>query len=478
MGSDFFTFKVFDSHLNFSVPAMINITIYTGVIALGDLGRTTCFEDIDCQIGLYGFAIDDSQGDLSVTMTNITLYGEMIDPFNNTPVDVGSTLGIRSPYPYDSGAILTLRPPAGLFSSPQINSNGSQYPPLDQFFRISYYASITLGNATISSLEVDVQLTVHSVNDESILTCGTDLLQTLAAGVVANDLEFNFSRPDRVYIHDFFITERDRGVDPIRVTIEASHGFVTLNNTLPSTISFDGRCSGTLRWRCRGDAFNRNYMVFVGNPKDVQDALNGMFFISYDPFTMNNVTVTIYDGKDGDCIAEFATWSYRPRCFVSSCTRRVNVSEVWLNDGDWEPVLVLTLWQFFALVFSIVSCFGALLSSISKLLSYILWFICFGWRKHRREALARREAAAALEPRTNSNMFTKSRIAASIPVGRAGEAAAKEPGAVPSTQAGKFRLPGPGLFRRLLGRGAVAATQDIPRYHRGPSEEMNWEDSD
>lgn len=484
VGSDIFSFKVFDSHSNFSVPSVINITVVTGVSAIGDGSLSECYEEADCDVWLHGSAIDDSQGNLSVTITGRTAYGSLFDAVSNASIEVGSTLSNYVTYPYESGASVTYRPPMDFFTYPATEWNGNQLPQLGEFVRLSFYVSIELGNAKISSAEVTLELKVINVNDHSTVTCGEDILLTQATGVVGDDLEFDYARPDRLFIYNFFITEKDKGVDPVRVSVEVESGYLTLNDTLGSRVSFDYQCSGTREWRCKGDGIYARSMVFIGAPKDVQNVLNGMLFISYERNSMDNMTITIFDGLEGDCIWEFPTSSVRPVCYSSSCSLMINVTDTWLGEDDsggGDPLLVLNVYEFLALFALISALIGIVMCYCIKALGFLACYCCRR-RKHRR-ITAGQEVATPPALRRASNMFTTSRrMPANIPAGRAEkEAAAQEPDAVPSTLAGKCPLLGLGLFRccntMFVGRSSVAATQDIPRDHIELSEELVWEDN-
>lgn len=483
VGSDIFSFKVFDSDWNFSVPAVINITVVTGISAVSVEGLSQCYEEKDCDVWLHGSAIDDSQGNLSVTITGGTVYGSLFDPITNASIEVGSTLSGYAPYPYEKGVSVTYRPPTDFFTYPDTDWNGTQLPPQGEFARISFYASIYLGNARMSSAEAILEIKIINVNDHSTITCGEDTLQTQATGVVDEDLEFDYPRPDQLYINNFFITEKDKGVDPVRVSVEVENGYLTLNGTLGSRVSFDYRCSGTLEWRCQGDSIRSRSMEFIGTPKDVQNVLNGMLFISYARNAIDNMTITIFDGFEGDCIWEFATSSVRPSCHTSNCSLMINVTDTWLgeNGSDDGALISLSIYEFFALFALISALIGILVCHCIKSLSFFLCFCCRR-RKHR-QISTRQEATALQALQSTSTMLIKSRrIPANIPAGRANKETVAKPDGVPSTRAGKYPLSRLGLLRRcrtiFFGRGSVAATQDIPRDYFEPSDELVWEDNE
>lgn len=483
VGSDIFSFKVFDSDSNFSVPAVINITVVTGVSAMGDGRFSKCYEETDCDVWLHGSALADSQGNLSVTITGLTTYGTLFDPVTNAFIEVGSTLSSYITYPYENGASVTYRPPMDFFTHPTTEWNGTQLPLLGGFARLSFYVSIELGNATLSSAEVTFELKVINVNDNSTITCGEEeALVIQASGGVPIDQEFDYVRPDHLFLNNFFITEKDKGVDPIRVSIEVeSAGYLTLNDTFLSRVSFAFQCSGTTEWNCKNDGIQRRKMVFIGAPNDVQNVLNGMFYNSFKRNTMDNMTITIFDGFEGDCIWDFPTSSVRPGCYSSSCSFMINVTETWLGEPR-DARITLHIYEFIALFALICALIGIAMCYCIKSLIFLVCCCCR--RGKRRRITAGQQVATPPALGRASNMFTASRrMPANIPAGRAEkEAAAQEPDAVPSTQPGKCPLLGLGLLRRcktiLVRRGSVAATQDIPRDHIELSEELVWEDND
>lgn len=484
VGSDAFRFKVFDSHFNYSVPAVINITVVTGVLALSQEGLWQCYEETDCDIRLYGSAFDDDDGNLSITVTGVSAYGSFFDPVTNGFVEVGSTLSNEIAYPYENGTSVTYRPPTDFFTHPVTEWDGAQLPPLSGVVLISFYASVQLGSAKISSTEVAQELKVVNVNDYSTIACEEFILQTQASGGVDDDLTYDYARPDELFIYDFFITEEDRGVDPIRVNIEVESGYLTLNDTLISRVSFEYDCSGTRDWRCRGDGTRTQRMVFVGAPKDVQNVLNGVLFVSYEPHVMDNMTVTIYDGFEGGCIWNFSTSSVRPACLSSSCSVLINVTETWFGETR-DPLLVLTLSEFFAL-FALISGFLALSVRYCLKTCIVALYHCCRHRKRGRIEFRQGEqkrSGIVIDQFTSMTLNSSRRTPAKIPAGRTEtKGAVEEVQKVCSAKAEKYSFLGLGVLRRygiFVDHGSsVAATQDMPRGHIEPSGELTWEDND
>ena len=485
VGSDQFSFALFDSHSNFSVPAVINITVLTGVFALDQDGLWQCYEETDCDVRLFASAIDDNHGNLSITVTGVTAHGSFFNPATSGSVDLGSALSDNITYPYENGASVIYRPPADFFADPTIEWNGTQLTPLSGPILISFYASVELGGAVLSSTEVVQELNVVNVNDNSTITCEPLMLEIQATGVVADDLTFEYARPDKLFIYEFFITEKDRGVDPIRVDIEMEYGYVTLNHTLSSRVSFEYLCSGTREWRCTGDGIRFQSMVFVGAPEDVRNVLNGMLFVSYKQNLVDNMTVTIYDGFGGDCIWEFSTSSVRPACFSSSCSVLINVTETWLGEDIVEGGIS---WYYLVALFALVSSLLCLLVLFClKSCCAVVCYCCRGRKrgngKDRRVEQNRRTIVA--DHFTSMTFNSSRRIPAKIPAGRKeANSGVKEVRELCSAKADeKYSFLGLGVLRRykkVVDRGSsVAATQDVPNGgHMEPSGEATWEEND
>lgn len=491
VGDDMFTFKVFDSHWNYSVPAAINITVLSGVSAISKKSVQWCFEEVNCEVELFGSTKSDSVVNMSITITGLPMYGNLFDSGTNMPVEVGSILSSQVKYPYDSGASVVYQPEMDVFTDPATQWNGTQLPELGDII-LTFYASIELGGTRIFSPEVSQELKVRNVNDNSTIRCGDTILQTQAAGVVDDDdIILDDVRPDRLFIYNFSITEKDQGVDPVRVSVTVESGYLTLNDTLRSRVSFGNPCSGTYDWRCRGDGvFNQN-MVFIGAPEDVQHVLNGMLYVSYTSNAMDNMTVTIQDGFEGDCIWEFTTFSLRPTCHSSSCSIMINVTETWLGDDRGEALLTLTLAEFFAL-FALVSALGGLI--VWYCLKSVTFFLCFCCRRRRRrskgvESKKMEVAATAPTPNYMSTVLNNAhRTPANIPAGRTTkEAASRQVDASPQTRASRqvdtspqargCPILGAGWLRRHQRRvgGVIAATQGVRRSIER-SGELTWED--
>lgn len=379
LGYDNFTFKVFDSKNNFSLAAMVEITIVTGVSATGLNRSHVLYEGEESELPIYGTAKDDSQGHLSFHITGLPVYGSVLNANNFSPVEVGSIYSVS--YPYHDGIGLIYRPPAeNFFTSPASQWNGAVILPSVQGSElVTWYTTIELGSATISSTEATVDIVVVNVNDNSNFSCDGSVREVLASMDLLDDSDTT-RRPDRLVLDNFSIFEVDQGVDPIRVNIEAGNGVVSLNvdalNT--SLLSFDADCSGTHKWICFGDGRMQRRMTFVGAPTDVLNALNGMRYVNNRDNLTDTVTISTYDGAGDTCIHQFASNSLRSFCTKITCVIRVNVGEYFYQWEKVDQPATITVHYTVALglLAILIGCCWLAVYQFGKLLCFVLLFFC------------------------------------------------------------------------------------------------------
>ena len=464
LGSDSFTFKVFDSHFNYSLPATINVTVLSRVSSLVDNGSLwQCYEDRDNEVILYGTAVDDNEGPLWFTITGMPRIGSLFDAATNNSIEVGSTLSTPAAYPYESGASVIYRPPRDVFTEPSTHWNGSQLPPVDDVGSIFFHAFQELGTAIISSPESSQGLKVTNTNDNSTLNC-TDQIFSVRAN---RDSEASDeTNPGVLFIHNVSITEKDKGVDPVRVDLDVEEGYISLNETQLVLLEFGGLCSATRDWYCKGDGVYEQSMVFIGAPEDVQRALYGMKYVSYEPYTEDYIDITLYDGSQGDCLREFSTPSLRPTCASSSCRMHVNVTSYWqgLDDEDRDAIFYMSLYKFLILILFVSMSTGVMLSLACKVLCSCCYFVCRIFRKGKtrpgrgkeRHSVADHESSA---PKASKNARP---TPANIPLGRAKrnqvfvghDKSGREVNGIKQESAGVCPLPWSGSLRHYKMRSA------------------------
>ena len=345
VGTDSFTYRVYDLDQNLSLPATVNIFVYTGVSALGGDGRWQCYEEEDCEIYLYGEAISESLPTMWFTITGAPLYGSLIDARNGDFVQIGSVLSKRVRHPYDDGVLLLYRPPIDFFNDPAVTWTGIPLPD-NNTEAISFYASISEGDAALSSQTAYQGILVTNVDDETSITC----LEGYTYEVLATrtDTEFNATdrRPDRLVVANISLSEIDKNVDPVRVDIEIDTGVVTLNSEYRDRLSFDFACSGgSSTWICWSEPILQSKMTFIGTPSDVENSLNEMTYLSRYRHINDNVSITIYHGSGGSCMSPggFTTTSVREGCVTSSCKMRVKVGSFYTEPSEDSDKALITI---------------------------------------------------------------------------------------------------------------------------------------
>lgn len=477
VGNDSFRFKVLDTHLNFSMPATVSITVVSGVSAVENENRWQCYEDMDCEVQLYGTAADDSQGEMLFTITAVPSYGSLFDANTYAAVNVGSELSRSVAYPYENGAGMIYRPLLNFFTDPTVQWNGTQLPAMPGVEAVSFYTSIEMGNATISSSEGTQELMVTNVNDNSTIICPESLLEV--RGTKTLD-DIGDDRPDRIYMSNLTITEKDQGVDAVRVDVGVLTGFISLNDTYLARLSFDLYCGGTHKWTCTADGRADRRMVFIGAPEDVQGALKGMEYYNFNANSVDTMTITLYDGFESDCIWEFPTTSVRVSCASSTCSIMFNVTSAyvnWYGDDDLIPVA----WYYLLLL--IMWC-GACIASVFRCIIKALCFCCC---YRRRRKLRHREVRSGRSARVGGGVNQEvtmptalkatTHTPARVPLGRQNKNSAYAGHELMARELND-RHPTPGTQRRFfsglkalrryqlrINRNAIAATQDFTQSH-------------
>lgn len=399
VASDSFTFGVLDSASNYSLAATVNVTIMNGIWAINSTSIWQCYEDEYNEIRLNGFAYNDREGAMSFKMIVVPSHGDLFEADKTTLVRVGSTISTSSPYPYNNGAKVFYRPIDELFTSPSVDWNGTELPLMPAKAFLTYYAYIGVGPANVSSTRVNQELVVTNVNDNSSLTCPDTVFEVRATSVLGDDSEAN-----QVIISNFSVTEKDRAVDPVRVSIKVNTGYVSLNKSALDRLSFESGCGSTWLWRCRGDGITERTTIFIGAPKDVQNALNGISYQTYYQGVSDTMTITLYDGSEGSCIHEFPTTSRRDTCVSTSCTISLNVSDKAFDWGEpeswvtlhWTVVLVL-----FCLFAALAGCIAVKVVTFAMRI-VIFIFCCCGLPRmlRRRKGSPVRDQAQPTGPRS------------------------------------------------------------------------------
>lgn len=203
------------------------------------------------------------------------------------------------------------------------------------------------------------------------------------------------------------LTDLDRDVDALRVSITCDSGLVSLSRDSLHLADFNsqeycrsrGGGSDTEErspWYCKGSGSDDRTMTFVATPSNAETLLSRLTFKSFEAKVDAIVTIRVYDGAGGDCLAksQFKTFSLRRSCGVSESSIVVHVKEfaalAAANDAGDSAIS----WQLF-LAFATI----------------ILFFLCccccyvrLRCRSRRRQRSRKRRRA---EPTTNNKYGNK-----------------------------------------------------------------------
>lgn len=380
VGWDNFSFRVLDLDGNRSFPAPVTIKVHTGVFTESN-GRVQCYEDEDCDIILFGTALDDSEANMAYTVTDVPLYGKVFDAAKGTIIEPGMTLSKQSRYPYQDGVAVVYRPPHDFFNDPDVTWLGDRIEEDNDTEAVSFFASLVEGDAVLSSTVFRQTIKVTNVDDTSKLVCSGE--KNLQVRATATDKEFNYSRPDRVALNDISIdSEYDKAVDPVRIDITIYAGNVFLNPRYRDRMDFSLDCAGIdSSWKCQEISIIQKTMTFIGAPEDAARSLSGMVYFNQYQHVSSSVVIKMYDGEGGLCIGSrgFSTISVRPECETSSCTFQVEVGSLYGIDDEeeekgWIRLNLTTLKVIF------VSAFVALTLVLIRinlmLLKYLFRLVC------------------------------------------------------------------------------------------------------
>ena len=185
-----------------------------------------------------------------------------------------------------AGVPVRYRAPSNYFTTPSVTWDGT---PLQQSAD-SFTYKITCPTDGTESVAVTQSVSIKNVNDMThiafIYPSTTTALQVGSSGSLT--------------LSGFNITDPDRGVDVVRVSMASKNGGIfALNPKTVGALDFNSKhyCKTTANsWHCTGDGTTM-VKTFVTTPAAAQAALNGMTFLLSDSAQEDEVTVTIYDGE-------------------------------------------------------------------------------------------------------------------------------------------------------------------------------------
>ncbi len=252
---------------------------------------------------------------ISFVISTVPIYGVLVDANTETLIkSAGSALSTTLTSPYTGGVEL-------------------QYLPLDNYFTVdlpdnfSYYVAAT-DDMDKRSKEVVVTLNVVNTNDPVELSCPESYYLTPSSEETVHE----------VTLDDFDIEDVDNNTDLVHVVITASYGTLTLNEEYLNSVDFASPdiCFGQEKWRCQGSGSGDSTMSFVGYPKDILNAIDGMTYIGMETGKVDTVSFAVYDGTGDECISHLDqedNSTVRTECFTSTCNVKVLISPQGISAG-------------------------------------------------------------------------------------------------------------------------------------------------
>jgi hypothetical protein len=259
-----------------------------------------------------------------------------------------------TPSEYDSGLRLSYTPPKDFFTYPNktwaVPSSGTQedlHIPEVNFTvqmlatSLSYlHINETHDNIAYSS-PFTSSIEIQNVNDPTFISFTPFAKKSKSSqsnneeGTFSSIQQQDYTTDDLIYsgvtIEGFQLIDHDNGVNPVRIRLNTTNGKILLNQNAVSLLDFSSNayCKYNKNtWRCHGNGeeANRN-LIFVGTPKAIEKALNGMTFYStiYGEEIHQNISITIYDGVGGDCFSseQLLDGSVYEDCFITRFTLQV-----------------------------------------------------------------------------------------------------------------------------------------------------------
>lgn len=102
------------------------------------------------------------------------------------------------------------------------------------------------------------------------------------------------------------VLDSDKDVNVVRVDLEAETGALTLNDKFRDLADFDScRFRWQHGWRCVGSGEDDRKMTFLARPSHVKFILAEMEYTSDFPYQDDSLLISVFDGIDGECIADF-----------------------------------------------------------------------------------------------------------------------------------------------------------------------------
>ena len=323
--ADAFSFTVTDSSGAQSAPAVASIDVRTALVASpssvdfdasdslssGDPRRKlySVFEGTPGNVSVFASDLSDDKRAVAVRIVKLPAHGHLVDPATGRRLGNGSRLATASVWPYATPLRITYVGEPHYFNSPGHMYNGTALP-LDDGSADPYAGDgsplVDYGHADnlwfqtelladpegrVASRRAAQAVVVINVNDPVRVYGPSGLLATEAIGSSADQ--------GPLVIQGVRLSDTDRDVDPVKVSVECKYGFMDLLKAELDGVDFNSfdLCYGHDDWSCSGDGSGDRSMLFIGQPSAVSRALGSITYKSTYNKVTDVVAVTVWDGE-------------------------------------------------------------------------------------------------------------------------------------------------------------------------------------
>ena len=324
---DSFRFRLIDAHDATSFATNVTVQVRSPIVATPTEAQTIAEEGGDVE--LRAVDLGDAPGDVCVEIVEPPPQGRLVDGW-------GAEVGPAPRSPQNSG-----RPSRrGLWSATRVMKTPSRrrircgtgrrwHAPSIQI----KYRAFACDAPQRASPVATQSLEVINVNDAPALLYPARAF-AVYAGVAESDDEF----PSTVLLEGLELTDADRDVDAVRVTVAARFptSMLSMDAALLPLADFnsDRDCfgRGASGWRCEGDGLDDARFTFVATPSAANKLLKTLSYRSIATDVRDVVSVEVFDGVGGECLHEHTTASIRDGCFRRNASLTIYVASYALFE--------------------------------------------------------------------------------------------------------------------------------------------------
>ena len=324
---DSFRFRLTDAHDATSFATNVTVRVRSPIVATPTQAQTIAEEGGDVE--LRAVDLGDTPGDVCVEIVEPPPQGRLVDGWG-AEVGPGAALSTKLRPPFASGAMVRYEGGADAFTAPNQVWNGSALAAPS--IQIKYRAFACDAPQRASPVATQ-PLTVINVNDAPALLYPARAF-AVYAGVAESDDEF----PSTVLLEGLELTDADRDVDAVRVTVAARFptSMLSMDAALLPLADFnsDRDCfgRGASGWRCEGDGLDDARFTFVATPSAANRLLKTLSYRSIATDVRDVVSVEVFDGVGGECLHEHRTASIRDGCFRRNASLTIYVASYALFE--------------------------------------------------------------------------------------------------------------------------------------------------